>query len=164
MLGHFEEYRVDLDEKASAQFSGIVDTLFQGTEDSVKAGFANIIKFAFTSILGSNEAGESKTQNWYITLEYGALIRVDVMAWRYNFSADGVISSIKNAFCYTVTKSFVDGSSLNDQQLTYFVAQSLGLKSILDIEKNETIQEYVKFLQGGRKNSRSLSEVEELEF
>ena len=164
MLGHFEEYRVDLDEKASDQISGIIDNFFQGTEGSVKAGFANIIKFAFTSILGSTQAGESKTQNWYITLEYGALIRVDVMAWRYNFSADGVIATIKNAFCYTVTKSFVDGSSLDDQQLTYFVAQSLGLKNILEIQKNETIQEYIKFLKRGRKNSRSLNEVEELEF
>lgn len=150
MFQHMEQYRVSLDEGASKEIAAIVDDFFEG-EKGLKDGFKNLINFAFKAILGSTQAGKSPTKNWYVTLEHGALIRVDVMSWRYNFSAEGVISTCKNAFCFTATKSFVDTTDLRSQELVYFIARSLKLDSIEDIMKNENLKQYVKYLQDGFK-------------
>ncbi|MEG4074068.1 hypothetical protein QUA30_15455 [Microcoleus sp. Pol14C2] len=149
MFEHTEQYRVDIDEGAAKEIDGIVDSFFTGTEDSVKDGFKNLIKFAFKAILGSSQIGESLVNQWFITLEYGALIRVDLMSWRYNFSGEGIIANAKNAYCFTITKSFVDTRTLVPGQLIYFVAKSVGAKSIEDIKKNPVLMDYVKFLQDG---------------
>lgn len=81
------------------------------------------------------------------------------MAWRYNFSSDGVIAASKNAFCYTITKSFVDPKTLDEQMLVYFVARSLKLKSIDEIYKSEVLKNYVTFLQKGWNKDASLEEL-----
>lgn len=147
MFENIEQYRVDLTEGASDEIAGIVDSFFTGTEQGVKDGFSAMIKFAFKAVLGSSATGETSTRNWYITLEHGALIRVDVMAWRYNFSGEGVIASVKNAFCFTTTKSFVDTSELRKSELRYFVARSLELKSVEQLLENETLKKYVELLE-----------------
>lgn len=77
---------MDIDEGAAKEIDGIVDSFFSGTEETVKDGFKNLIKFAFKAIIGSSQIGEALVKQWFITLEYGSLIRVDLMSWRYNFS------------------------------------------------------------------------------
>lgn len=149
MFEHMEQYRVSVTDKAAEQISSVVDSFFSGGEKDIKDGFSTLIKFAFDAILGSQSAGESSTQNWYIALERGALIRVDVMAWRYNFTGEGLITDVKNAFCFTATKSFVDTATLKDQELIYFVAKSLHLSSVDEIIKNKVLADYVEFLRKG---------------
>jgi hypothetical protein len=143
---HFEEYRVDIEDSSTAAIDGIVRNFFSGSEDQIKSGFINIIKYAFSTIFGSTVSGEQRTSNWFITIEYGALIRVDVMAWRYNFSSNTVVANLKNAFCFTIIKSFVDASTLTSNEIQFFVAKSLGLKTITDIQKDETLKSYVEYL------------------
>ncbi|MGO4330490.1 hypothetical protein AB4Z48_03370 [Cupriavidus sp. 2TAF22] len=153
MFEHIEQYRVSVTDKAADEISSVVDSFFSGGEKNVKDGFSTLIKFAFNAILGSTSIGESSTKNWYIALERGALIRVDVMAWRYNFSGDGLIAEVKNAFCFTATKSFVDAEELKAQELIYFVAKSLKLESVEEIVKNPTLEQYVRLLKDGYKRA-----------
>lgn len=156
MFEHMEQYRLDINEGSSGEIDTIVDNFFTGTQESVKGGFKNLIKFAFKAILGSTQIGESRISQWFITLEYGALIRADMLAWRYNFSGEGVIASAKNAYCFTITKSFVDSSTLVPGQLVYFVAKSVGAKSIEEIKSNKNIMEYVDFLMKGWNQNKPL--------
>jgi len=151
MFQFFEEYRVSIKEGAANQIKGVVDKFFSGAEDSVKDGFSELIKLGFDAILGSTEAGESYTRSWYIMVEFGAIIRIDVMAWRYNFTGKGLIDKIENAFCYTVTKSFVDEQALSPMQLRYFLAKSMNLKSIEDIDKSDVLKRYLDVLMRYRK-------------
>lgn len=151
MFEHMEQYRVSVTDKAADEISSVVDSFFEGGEKDIKDGFSTLIKFAFNAILGSQSAGESSTQNWYIAMERGALIRVDVMAWRYNFTGEGLITEVKNAFCFTATKSFVDTTNLKDQELIYFVAKSLHLSSVEEIIKNKVLADYVDLLRNGFK-------------
>lgn len=145
IINQMYDWRVDLKEGASEEISKIVD-IFLESDPDIKTGFANMIKFAFEAILGSTSIGEQKTQNWYIAVEYGALIRTDIMAWRYNFEAEGVISTAQNAFCYVASKAFVDPNKLNPSQIRYFIAKSLHLKDINEIMSHPLLEKYVELL------------------
>ena len=144
----FEEgYRANISEGGSSEVESIVDNFLKGTGDSLRKGFSGVIELAFRSLLGDSSIGASYVNKWFITVEYGALIRVDLRAWRYNFSSDQIIEKIENIYCFIITKSFIDNSTLTKPQLNYFVAKSLNLKSLDEIIKNDTIKQYVEFLK-----------------
>ena len=147
MFDFIEEYRADISEGSSGEVDAIIDDFFKGTGQSVKTGFNKVIKLAFRSLLGDSSIGESYVNRWFITVEYGELIRVDLMAWKYNFSSNQVIENIQNVYCCTITKSFIDNDSLRKSQLNYFLAQSLGLTSLDEIINNEDLRKYSEYLQ-----------------
>lgn len=154
MFEHIEDYRVDLNEDASKQVGSIVNTFL--VEGNIRQGFTDMIKLALDSILGSKTIGEQSTKNWYVAMELGAVIRVDVMAWRYNFTSKGVIATTSNAFCFTATKSFVDSSTLNKQELIYFLSKSLGLSSVSEVMENENLKLYVDYIASNMKPMTAL--------
>lgn len=160
MFEFMEEYRVDISEGSSSEVDQIVDSFFKGTGSGLKEGFKKIIKLGFNSILGDSNIGESKIHKWYITAEYGEIIRVDLMSWKYNFSSDQIISKISNAYCFTLTKSFIDNNSLRKSQLRYFIAQSLGLTDLDELMKNEDLKKYVSYLQDSLDESKTNSLTE----
>lgn len=147
MFEHIDQYRIDITEGSSSEIDNIVDTFLGGGEDAVKSGFKEMAKFAFKALLGSTQIGESRVSQWFVTMEFGALIRVDLMAWKYNFSGEGVIATAKNAYCFTLTKSFADTEKLKLPMIGYFVAKSLGVKSIDEIMSNPTLKSYVEYLK-----------------
>jgi len=160
MFDFEEQYRVDIKESSSSEIGSIVDGFFKGTGGEIKEGFKNMIKLAFSSILGDSQIGESKIKKWFIAVEYGELIRVDLMSWRYNFSGNQIISNVQNAYCFTLTKSFIDNNSLSKSQLKYFLAKSLGLTNLDEIMENENLKKYVEYLQDSLDESKSNRLVE----
>lgn len=121
-----QQYRINTSSGVSDAINGMIDQFFTGTDQSLKAGFQNMVKIGLQSLLGNAQAGELQDEKFFIVPEYNAFVRVDVKMWRYNFTSTGIISDIEDAFCFVFCKSIVDHSTLSIDELIYFVSQMFG--------------------------------------
>ena len=131
IVGHrailtYSEYRADISKSVDDQLKGVIDTFLTGTPDGAKAGVSTLVKLGLETILGSDQIGESEQCFYAVVPEHLAFIRLDVKAWRYNFSNTGVIGTAKNAFCFFISKSVVDHTKLTSDELIFFVSSLVG--------------------------------------
>jgi hypothetical protein len=125
-IGFEEAYSCNVSSTANDGIMAAVNSFFGGSSDDVKKGFQTLISVGLQAILGNSSMGESEQIQTFVTMEHNAVIRVDVKAWRYNFSDKGVIATIQNAFCYVFCKSVVDHSKVSIDTLTYLISQQAG--------------------------------------
>lgn len=138
----YKEYRANITKGVDEQISSIIDDFFTGAAPGIKSGFQNLIKVGLKTILGSESAGELE-QDYFTVLPVGlSFLRIDVKAWRYNFSSEGVISTAKNAFAFLMAKSIVDYKKLSPGEMIYFVQQVVGS----DTDKIKEIIQAIKEL------------------
>ncbi len=124
-IASYNEYRADITEGVDEQINFVIDSFFKGA-GGIKDGFRALIKVGLNTILGNQTIGQWEQQWFTVVPDNNALVRVDVKCWRWNFSSQGVISTTKNVFAFTIVKSVVDHRKLTLDELVYFLSESVG--------------------------------------
>lgn len=140
----YDEYRCNVKEGASDSVDKVIDQFFSGS-DEVKNGFKTLVKAALATILGSETAGEQEEHVYVVFMEHNAIVRVDISVWRYNYSSEGVIGHVKDAFCCTFCKSVVDHTKVRLDTLVYLISELAGDENVTQyLEKLKKIWDLVK--------------------
>jgi hypothetical protein len=136
-IHYYDQYQANVHEGVDDGINSIIDNFFTGTSEGVKEGFKSLIKIGLSTIFGNVTIGETQLHQYFIIPENNAFVRVDVKAWRYQFSSVGVIGKAHNAFCYVFCKSVVDHTQVTIDELIYLVSEMAGpnatLKSVKDL-------------------------------
>ena len=153
-ISTYRDLRADVSKGVSDQVTQAVDLFFNEGNDGVRRGFQKLTESALSTILGDESAGE-REQSFFTIMPIGiSLVRVDVKCWRYNFRSAGVISTVKNAFCYLLSKSIVDWKKLTESELMYFVTH---LANAADLEQMKeyitSVREVYELLTAGRRTA-----------
>ena len=125
-IGFQEAYSCNVSSSPNDGIMAAVNSFFGGSTDDVKKGFQSLIGVGLQAILGDSSMGENEQLQTFITMENNAVIRVDIKAWRYNFSDKGIIGNVQNALCYVFCKSVVDHTKVSIDVLTYLITQQAG--------------------------------------
>lgn len=122
-MATFKEYQANVQENSDKQVGKVIDNFFSG---NIKEGFKEVVKIGMNQILGNAQIGEQEFDDFFVTSEHNAIIRVDVKCWRYNFSSTGIIGNVQNAFCYVFCKSVVDHTKVSVDEYLYLLSAQLG--------------------------------------
>jgi hypothetical protein len=146
-VASYKEYRANISVGVDAAIGSIIDDFFGATTESIKSGFVTLIKKGLSTILGNETAGESE-QHFFAVVPNGLVItRLDVKVWRYNYSSDGIIAKVKNAFCFYTSLATVDNTKLSKTELVFFIQQIVGndIAKVKDfIEKLTELWDYLE--------------------
>ncbi len=134
-IRYYEQYQANVHEGVDQGINEIIDNFFTGTKESVKDGFKSLIKIALSTILGNVAVGQTHLAEYFVIPENNAFVRVDVMAWRYEFSSVAVIGKVQNAFCYVFCKSIIDHTQITIDELIYLVSEMAGPNATLESVK-----------------------------
>ncbi|HJP89035.1 MAG TPA: hypothetical protein VJ850_08380 [Candidatus Limnocylindrales bacterium] len=137
---YMQDYRCNVGQDANAGITDAINSFFGGSSADVKAGFQSLIGVALQAILGDTSMGESEQDQTVITIEHNAIVRIDIRAWRYNFSDQSVIGTVQNAFCYVFCKSVVDHTKVTIDTLLYLISEAAGD----DLTKVQTLIDALK--------------------
>lgn len=130
----YDEYRCNVKQGASGSINEVVDQFFSGS-DGLKDGLKNLVKTGLSTILGCETAGEQEENFYVVYMEHNAIIRVDISVWRYNYSSEGIIGHVKDAFCCTFCKSVVDHTKVRLDTLVYLISEIAGDEHVVDYIK-----------------------------
>jgi hypothetical protein len=125
-IAYLQDYRCNVSSDPASGITDAVNLFFGGSGADIKQGFQALINAGLNTILGSTAMGQTEQVQTLITMEHNAIIRVDVKAWRYNFSDTGVIATLQNAFCYVFCKSVVDHTKVSIDTLVYLISEMVG--------------------------------------
>lgn len=136
---------VNISDNCDEALSKLVDKYFQG-KDTVKRGFCSLVKSGFSKLISDTTIGETEDKKCFVYPENNSLIRVDVMAYKYTFSASGVIAKdIDNIFVYTMSKSVVDHTRVSADCLLHEVVEMMRTDEDKDPDLN-TVMDYIREL------------------
>lgn len=133
----YDEYRCNVKKGASDSINEVVDQFFSGSA-GLKDGLKSLVKTGLATVLGCETAGEQEENFYVVYMEHNAIIRVDISVWRYNYSSEGIIGKVKDAFCCTFCKSVVDHTKVRLDTLVYLISEVAG---------DEHVVEYIKKLR-----------------
>lgn len=119
------QYRVDARSGLSEEIEEAIKGLFHFDRHSLCGALQTMVIAALSDIFGTVQAGEQELEEFFIVPYFNAILRVDIRAWRYNFSAQGVVGTVQNAFSYIVSKSIINYDLLTEGELVYFVTEGL---------------------------------------
>ncbi|KAL0058650.1 hypothetical protein AAF712_014663 [Marasmius tenuissimus] len=85
-----------------------------------------VVKTGLKVILGDTSAGESYDEKFFVCIKHNAIIRVDMMTYRYNFHNEGVISTHKNVLAYILCISVVDHMDVTVDEIVYLASEFAG--------------------------------------
>ncbi|KAL0063531.1 hypothetical protein AAF712_009529 [Marasmius tenuissimus] len=121
--------RVDTGAEGAPGVEQAVDAFFGASKtgmDGVLEGFKSVVKTGLKVILGDTSAGESYDQKFFVCIKHNAIIRVDMMTYRYNFHNEGVISTHKNVLAYILCVSVVDHNEVTVDEIVYLASEFAG--------------------------------------
>ncbi|KAL0062619.1 hypothetical protein AAF712_010553 [Marasmius tenuissimus] len=121
--------RVDTGAEGAPGVGEAVDAFFGASKtgmDGVLEGFKSVVKTGLKVILGDTSAGESYDQKFFVCIKHNAIIRVDMMTYRYNFHNEGVISTHKNVLAYILCVSVVDHRDVTVDEIVYLASEFAG--------------------------------------
>lgn len=121
----YDEYRCNVKQGASDSIDKVVDSFFTG-EKGLVDGFKGLVKAGLSTIMGNESAGEFQENIYVVGMEHNAIIRVDISAWRYNYTSEGIIGHVKDVMCCTFCKSVVDHSKVRLDTLVYLISEQAG--------------------------------------
>ncbi len=144
-IKYIEQYHVASSSSLSKDFKGhldgAIDSFFSigdkgsKTKDSVKGGIKNLISGALDVFIGSTEAGESEEHIYFIVPENNALIRADVMLWKYHMSDKTITDNKDTAIAYILCKSVVDHTKVTLDEMIYLISMALSENEYRPISK-----------------------------
>lgn len=124
--------RVDTGAEGAPGVGEAVDAFFGASKtgaDGVLEGFKAVVKTGLKTILGDTSAGESYDEKFFVCIKHNAIIRVDMMTYRYNFRNEGVISTHKNVLAYILCVSVVDHRAVTPDEIVYLASEFAGDES-----------------------------------
>lgn len=129
------QYRVNVSTGIAKEVEDAINDLFSFTAQGIVKALATMVISSIKEVITSGAGFEEECQNFYIVPENNAIVRVDLLCWRYNVKVTGLIGDVENAFCFLVCKSVVDHKNLTGDELIYFVTQALngaGIKEVAE--------------------------------
>lgn len=122
-----------------------VDSFFTGKK-GVKDGFKKLVKQGLSGLIGNTSIGETTEEMFFVFPENYSIVRVDVKAYKYNFSSKGVFSNdVENVFVYAMTKSIVDHKKVGIDFLLHCVVDMM-TEDGKDVDLAQ-VEEFVKELK-----------------
>ncbi|KAI0883733.1 uncharacterized protein GGS22DRAFT_189699 [Annulohypoxylon maeteangense] len=121
---------------------------------SVGVKGTKIVSSALEGILSTTSAGEHEEQRFFVYVQYNAIIRLDVMLWRWNFTGKGFSDKYENAFGYLICTSVVDVSALKTAEFVYLISEYAG-------DSDEEVVKYVKAMEDIYNRSRKLKQSQQ---
>ncbi|CAN8099638.1 unnamed protein product [Discula destructiva] len=153
--------------------SGAVDDFFSignagvGTGDALKNGFKKIVTGALEIFLGKTDVGEFKENKYFVYMMHNAVVRLDVMLWRWNFTGKGFSNTHENALGYVICTSIVDVTSLKTSEFVFLISEYAGdgEDEVLEYTKKmEKLYNAARALKKGQQQMlKPVSEVETLD-
>ena len=131
---------VDTSEKYSVSVSNVPDEditksikeMFGG---NIIQGLVSLIGVALNQFLGNTQAGVSEQNDYHIVFSDNALLRIDVMFYKYEFSSKGVEDERRNGFCYYTQAAVLNLKKVDPQVLLYELSRTIGEENIPEAVK-----------------------------
>jgi len=150
-----EQYHVAAQEGFSQQVEDhvmqAIDAFFsiggkdQDTKNAVKVGIKDLILTALDSFIGSTEAGESQEKFYFVIPENNAIVRVDLMVWKYYMESQKIIGESDTAVAYLLCKSVVNHKELTSDELVGLVRETFDKTNT---QPTGSIKAYIQSLRG----------------
>ncbi|KAI2463065.1 hypothetical protein F4781DRAFT_417860, partial [Annulohypoxylon bovei var. microspora] len=115
----------------------------------IRGGFKKIVSNALSVILSNTDAGEHEEQRFFVYVQHNAVVRLDVMLWRWNFTGKGFSDKYENALGYVICTSVVDVSALKTAEFVYLISEYAG-------DSDEEVTKYVSEMEKFYNRSRQL--------
>ncbi|RSL92914.1 hypothetical protein CEP52_013562 [Fusarium oligoseptatum] len=96
------------------------------TEDVVKEGFKKVVTSALRPFMERTEVGQHKEEKYFIYVMHNAVIRLDVILWRWNFTSKGFSNIYESALGYLVCTSVVDVTALKTSEFVFLISGYAG--------------------------------------
>ena len=116
VLGSFEEYRAyttRTQEKLMEDVSESITTMFGGGVNNIVSGVSSLVTKGLNVILGAGSGEEMMKKEYYIVVEYPAIIRYDIAMWTRNVSVRSLQERMNNIIACVAYKSAVDVTKLD---------------------------------------------------
>ncbi|KAL6353107.1 hypothetical protein LRP88_13595 [Fusarium phalaenopsidis] len=110
------------------------------TGDAVKEGFKKVVTSALGPFMERTDVGQHQEEKYFIYVMHNAVIRLDVMLWRWNFAGNGFSDKYESALGYLVCTSVVDVSALKTSEFVFLISEYGG-------DQEEEIIKYTQKMQ-----------------
>ncbi len=116
VLGSYEEYRAYTQRSQEDLLKDVVESIrimFSGEKNDILDGIGRLITKGLSIILGAGSGEELQRKEYYVVVEYPAIIRYDIAMWTRNISVKALQSRAQNIVACVVYKSAVDVTQLD---------------------------------------------------
>lgn len=127
-----EKYSVDVSNAPDDAITTSIKEMFGG---NIIQGLVSLIGVALNQFLGNTQAGVSEQNDYHIVFSDNALLRIDVMFYKYEFSSKGVEDERRNGFCHCTQAAVVDLKKVSPEVLLYELTRTIGQENIPDAVK-----------------------------
>ena len=127
-----EKYSVDVSNAPDDAITTSIKEMFGG---NIIQGLVSLIGVALNQFLGNTQAGVSEQNDYHIVFSDNALLRIDVMFYKYEFSSKGVEDERRNGFCYCTQAAVVELKKVSPEVLLYELTRTIGQENIPDAVK-----------------------------
>ncbi|KAL2691896.1 hypothetical protein Neosp_002288 [[Neocosmospora] mangrovei] len=110
------------------------------TEDAVMKGFKKVVTSALGPFMERTDVGQHKEERYFIYVMHNAVVRLDVMLWRWNFAGKGFSDKYESALGYLVCTSVVDVSALKTSEFLFLISEYAG-------DEEEEVIKYTQKMQ-----------------
>lgn len=170
VLGSYEEYRAYTkrsQEDLAKDVIGSFKTMFNGGMQ-IADGIGSLITKSLGVLLGAGSGEELMKKEYFVIVEYPAIIRYDVAMWARNISVKSLQERAENVIACVAYKSAVDVTKLDFNTFLGCYANVLQESFGSDKENikkmiQESAEVYGLFQKSGPNRSLSPREQEELE-
>ena len=127
---------LDVNSGVGDHVSEVVGSLFDG---KFMEGFKHAVEAAVETFLGNAEAGKQESTDFHVVYDKGALLRIDVYMYKYQFSSEALKSHGENLFCYVAQVAVLDSLAIDPTVTLYEMTKSIG--KITENAKQEFLDE-----------------------
>lgn len=116
VLGSFEEYRAYTKRTQEDLMNDVMESIqimFSGNGHDITKGIGSLITKGLSVILGAGSGEEMVKKEYYVLVEYPAIIRYDIAMWSRNISVKSLQSRAENVLACVAYKSAVDVTQLD---------------------------------------------------
>lgn len=116
VLGSYEEYRAYTNRTQDELMKNVVDSIrimFSGEKNDILNGIGGLITKGLSVILGAGSGEEMQRKEYYVVVEYPAIIRYDIAMWTRNISVKALQERAQNIIACVAYKSAVDVTQLD---------------------------------------------------
>ncbi|CAG8514238.1 9024_t:CDS:2 [Paraglomus brasilianum] len=139
-------------DELSKQINKTLDSLFSG---DIGAALKMAVLTTVKTFIGRSEVGDSHLRDYHVFVQDNALVRLDVMLYKYNFSSDNVLRSVNTVNAFLLYKSIINHEEVSRDLMVYeitrFVSGYLNApdeaSSTSKIRQEEINSEVAKYLQ-----------------
>ena len=136
---------VNISSKCDDVIMDAVGSFLKGSS-GLKEGFETLVKQGLAGLIGNTSLGEAAEDMFFVYPENYSIVRVDVKAYRYNFSSKGLLADdVESLFVYAMCKSIVDHKTVSRDYLMHAVVDMM--RTDPDADPNITaVMDFIKQL------------------